>query len=259
VPHDPAPPSVPATAPPPAVQRWRLTVSRAKVGPDLAGRELTAAWLSGLAEQRVPVAWTGGATPRPRIAFGAALPAGTEAHGELVDIALLERWPIWRMRTAITAALPAGWQLVDLADVWVGAPALPASVAAADHAIAIRRAPAGPDRGMADDDTTAGLDPRAVEDACTALLEATALSRTRPKGGSIVTYDLRPLLVGVHLARPGPPLTISVRTRIHPELGTGRPEEVVGALGDALGIPLEITDIVRERLILAEDIDPPRS
>jgi hypothetical protein len=44
-----------------------------------------------------------------------------------------------------------------------------------------------------------------------------------------------------------------VRTRIHPELGTGRPEEVVAALGDRLGRALEARTVVRERLILAED------
>ncbi len=47
---------------------------------------------------------------------------------------------------------------------------------------------------------------------------------------------------------------LSTRTRFHPELGTGRPEEVVGALADLVGAPLAIEAIVRERLILAEDL-----
>jgi hypothetical protein len=44
---------------------------------------------------------------------------------------------------------------------------------------------------------------------------------------------------------------IRARTRIHPELGTGRPEEVVAALGDQLGRVLEVRAIVREGVILA--------
>ena len=49
---------------------------------------------------------------------------------------------------------------------------------------------------------------------------------------------------------------LRARTRFHPVLGTGRPEEVVAALGDAVGAPLVVTSIVRERLILAEEQDP---
>jgi hypothetical protein len=239
----------PANGPVPAVQRWRLVVSRARTAPDLGGRELTEAWLSGLVAQGVPIATSGAATPKPRIAFGASLAAGMEAQGELVDIALSERWPIWRARVAFASAVPAGWQLIDLEDVWIGAPALPASVAAADYSIVVRSEGGNADRG-----DPAALDPIAVDDACAALLEATALPRTRPKGGSTVNYDLRPLLLDVRVGATGPPLSIAVRTRIHPELGAGRPEEVIGALGDALGIALESIDIVRQRLILADDL-----
>ena len=67
-------------------------------------------------------------------------------------------------------------------------------------------------------------------------------------------YDLRPLLVAVAVSDPGPPATLTVRTRFHPELGTGRPEEVVGALGDELGQTLVATSIVRERLVLADEL-----
>jgi hypothetical protein len=40
---------------------------------------------------------------------------------------------------------------------------------------------------------------------------------------------------------------------MHPELGTGRPEEVVAALCDELGLELVVRSIVRERLMLSGD------
>ena len=55
---------------------------------------------------------------------------------------------------------------------------------------------------------------------------------------------------------PGPPVVLRARTRFDPVLGTGRPEEVVAALGDAVGAPLVVASIVRERLILADELDP---
>jgi len=44
-----------------------------------------------------------------------------------------------------------------------------------------------------------------------------------------------------------------IRTRFRPELGSGRPEEVVAVVGAEAGTKLTIRAIVRERLILAED------
>ena len=70
----------------------------------------------------------------------------------------------------------------------------------------------------------------------------------------MVTYDLRPLLLDVAVAEPGPPTVLDIRVRIHPSLGSGRPEEVVAALAEVVGRPLTPTSMVRERLILTEDL-----
>ena len=69
-----------------------------------------------------------------------------------------------------------------------------------------------------------------------------------------MAYDLRPLLIGLSV-EPGPPTIVRTRTRFHPELGTGRPEEVLAALAEAAGMPLEATTTVRERLLLIDDLD----
>jgi hypothetical protein len=52
-------------------------------------------------------------------------------------------------------------------------------------------------------------------------------------------------------------VVVRVRTRFDPALGTGRPEEVVAALGDVLGHPLEVRSTVRERLLTHADLDAP--
>ena len=79
------------------------------------------------------------------------------------------------------------------------------------------------------------------------------MPRQRAKGDDTVEYDLRPLLIDISI-EDGPPVTVTARTRSHPELGTGRPEEVVAALGDRLGEALETTSIVRDRLVLVDDL-----
>ena len=133
--------------------------------------------------------------------------------------------------------MPAGWRLVDLYDVWLGAPALAGQVVAADYRIELGavRAAGAPAR------------PRG------ARRPRERFPRERQKGGGTVDYDLRPLLVDVEVVGIGPPVASDARTRFHPVLGTGRPEEVVAALGDRLGERLAGTAVVRERLLLADE------
>jgi radical SAM-linked protein len=225
----------PDPPPAPARQRWRLVLARGVDAPALAGRELADAFEEGLEASGLPFARAAGRA-RTRVAFGAPLPLGVTGERELADVLLTELAPVAQVRDRIGACVPEGWRLVDLFDVWLGAPALAGQVAAADYRIAI--------------DST---DPAVLATACEAILEAKELPRERAKGTTVVAYDLRPLLADVRMIDAGPPACVRARTRFDPIRGTGRPEEVVAALGDRLGAPLEVVSIVRERLILADE------
>ena len=150
----------------------------------------------------------------------------------------MERLPAWQVREALADRLPDGWSLVDLADVWLGGPPLAGRVAAADYQVTLGGEPGG----------------EAVARAAAALLAARSIQRERAKGDAMVHYDLRPLLLDVQVVDPGPPVTVRIRTRFHPELGTGRPEEVVLALADEVGASITIEAIVRERLLLVDEL-----
>jgi hypothetical protein len=165
-----------------------------------------------------------------------------EAEGELAEIVLTEALPVWRVREALTRCLPTGWSLVDLHDVWLGAPALAGRVTGAVY------------RATLDGE----VDARLVASAAVRVLEKRQLTRTRLKGGVPVAYDLRPLLAGIEVVESGPPVVVLIDVRIHPERGSGRPEEVVAALSDDLDRELRCARLVRERLILA-DPDPTSS
>ena len=211
-------------------------MARSADAPRLAGRDLGDAWETALEAFELPLHRPAGRA-RTRVSFGAPLQLGIAAERELVDVLMASRVPIWRMREALDGRLPAGWTLVDLFDVWVGSPALAGRVVGAVYRIELG----------------GGLDPAAIGGAARAVLDARELLRVRPKGDSTVTYDLRPLLDRIDVDTARDDVRVRIRTRIHPELGSGRPEEVVAAIGDRLGHPLEVRSIVRERLILADD------
>jgi radical SAM-linked protein len=213
-----------------------MVVARSAGAAGATHRDVAEAWLGALVAAGLPLARTEGRAKSP-IAFGAALPVGMAAERELVDIVLTERWPAWRVREALEGHLPDGWRLVELSDVWLAGPPLGGRVVAADYRLEL----------------AGEVDASALERAAGELLAADRLPRERAKGGGVVAYDLRPLLVDVKV-QPGSPVIVLTRTRFHPELGTGRPEEVLAALGDRLGTALEARAIVRERILTADDI-----
>lgn len=218
-------------------QRWRMVAARGPDAREQPHRDVTDAWTTAIERAGLPLAWTEGARARPRIAFGAPLPVGMAANAELIDVVLTERWPAWRVREALAGHVPMGWHLVDVQDVWLAGPPLAGQVVAADYRV----------------DLVGSVPVDRLRAAASELLAAPSLPRRRAKGNGAVEYDLRPLLVDVTV-EDGPPAAVMVRTRFHPELGTGRPEEVVAALADRVGLTLEIAEIVRERLVLAEDL-----
>ena len=237
-------PSDDLAPPPPAEprQRWRLVLARGSDAPVISPRDVADTWLAAIEASGLPL-HRPGSSGRPKIALGAPLGLGMTADGELLDLVLTEMWPVWQVRAALADRLPAGWRLVDVYDIWLGAPPLPGQVAAADYRIEL----AGP------------VDAAGLATAAAALLAAEQLPRDRVKGGGTVRYDLRPLLIDLRVERDGGRCTVVARTRLDPARGTGRPDEVVAALGDAVGSALTVGPIRRERLLLVDELDDPAS
>lgn len=243
-PAGPAPARASATE---ARQRWRVTFCRDLVPEEqsLVGRDYVAAWEDALGRSSLPIAET--AAGRLRFSLAAPLPASSAGEAELAELWLTARLPAWRLREALTPPLPAGHRITDLEDVWMGAPALAGRVAAADYRITLAGEP----------------DEREVAAAAERVIGARSLPRSRAKGGAVKSYDLRPLLISIRIGggdegdrvAPAERLVLRLRTRIHPELGSGRPEEVLAALSDELGVALEAAETTRERLVLADELE----
>ncbi|MFH1475004.1 MAG: DUF2344 domain-containing protein [Chloroflexota bacterium] len=237
----PASARMPLPAPP--RQRWRLLVAvPAPTGDDRAGEPAGGrSWPALLSASGLPVAGEGAG--RGRVTPAAPLPLGVAGEREVVDLYLVERLPVAVVRAAVAAVLPAGSSLVDLHDVWVGAPSAPASVVGADYRVLLE----GPPRW-------------ALEGAILALLGAAMLPRERRREKKTSAYDLRPLILGLEVrTSDASGVTLAMRLRHAPD-AAGRPEEVVAALGEPpaghLAAPLVVRSIVRERVLLSGDPVP---
>jgi radical SAM-linked protein len=237
-------PETPPSAPREPVQRWRLVLARAPATPDAAQREQLAAWEAAFAGCGLPVAGLDAARPRPRFAIAAPLAVTIPGEAELLDVWLVERLPAWRVREVLAASMPSGWRLVDVYDVWLGEPALPGRVVAS-----VYRATFAPGSGEVS----------LLTGAAAALLAASSLPRERRKGETVISYDLRPFIDDVVVVESDGGAIVRTTLSHDPEKGVGRPEELLAALGEAAGLPLQPVSLVRERLVLGDPPAPPPS
>ena len=117
----------------------------------------------------LPVAWTDGSSPRPRIRSVPRCRSGMAADGELIDVVLTERWPVWRVREALVAVLPGGLAAGRPAGRLAGRPA-------------IGRARGG--RRLSDRAWRRARRRGRCRAAAAELLEAPRIPRERPKGAA---------------------------------------------------------------------------
>jgi len=221
-------------------QRWRLYVAQPAAATPSEQAGGARGWGAILVSAGLPIA--GESASRGRVVPAAPLPLGIAGEREVVDVVLAERLPVASVREAVRSALPSGWSLVGIHDVWLGAPAAPAAVIAADYRVVV-----------------AGSSRIRLEAAARALLAAATLPRERRREKRTTAYDLRPLLVALGTRAAGATgVTLWMRLRHGPD-AVGRPEEVVAALGEPPAPPLEappeVVEIVRERLVMADDPD----
>ena len=99
--------------PPPTVQKLRLRY--AKRGPlrFASHRDLARALERALRRARVPMAFSAGFSPHPKISYVGAAPTGAASEAEYVEIGLAERCDPGAVRAALDASLPPGIDVLE--------------------------------------------------------------------------------------------------------------------------------------------------
>lgn len=169
----------------------------------------------------LPLAYSQGFHPTPRIQLAAALPLGFSSRAEIMDIWLTENREVPQIRKDLQANLPSGIQILHAEQVADRAPALQTRVIAAEYEVIL------PPEDASD-----------LNSKISRILDANSLPRER-RGKP---YDLRPLIEEIKLCQPETSIFMRLAAR---ESATGRPEEVLAELG----IPLETAHVERTRLI----------
>jgi radical SAM-linked protein len=232
-------------------QRWRLVFAREEEARYLAHLDAVKLWERAFRRGEIPVATSEGFSPRPKLIFAAPLQLGMLAEHELADLYLAERLTAPELRERLVAGMPRGYRVVDLHDVWVGAPAIAPQLMAADYRM-----------------TLLHVEQDRLTSATEHLLAAEQLPRLRRKEAREIPYDLRPLLIDLRVtpaesaalppdADPNEAAGLWMRLRHSQERGSGRAEEVVAALADEIGLAVGIGAVADEGYEAAASGDSP--
>jgi len=176
----------------------------------------------------IPLAYTQGFSPHPRIAVAAPLAVGITSNSELMDIWLRKWIPPESAMMLVRRELPSGFTLLETMEVPEGAPALQASVRRAFY-------------------RCSAVHPGGCEGARSAVelfLRSDSTLHVFPRGDEMREVDLRPLVHSLVLeAGDDGSCLVDMEVSIGQE-GSARPDHVL----TVLGFPTPVQSIVRTAL-----------
>jgi radical SAM-linked protein len=191
----------------------RLRVTFSKSGPlaYTSHLDLMRAWERSLRRAGVPLAYSGGFNPRPKLQLAGALPLGHSGEAELLDVWLEEPLPVREFAKSLKPVLLEGLEIGQVRQVEMKEPAMQTRILAVEYRVTVEW-----DKSAAEVETR-------IEQA----LAATELPHER-RGRR---YNLRPLIERLWLEGAAGGKVVLEMQLASREGATGRPEAVLEVLG----------------------------
>ena len=198
-----------------AVQRLRITFGKQGTMKYTGNLDTAKIWERVLRRAQIPVLYSKGFTPRPRLQFATATPLGITSDCELLDAWLRDAVIPGEIPERLIAVSPSDLMIAKVIEVPVASPSLPTLVRAAQYQIHF------PD----------GLLPGLLSERVQKLLTASSLTlrQEKKKRGAIriTEREVRPLILD---------LAVESDRSLHATLATGekgnlRPRDLIQLLG----------------------------
>jgi radical SAM-linked protein len=122
---------------------YRLTYQKVDRARFLGNRELVTAFVRTCRRADVPVAFSAGHHPLPRMSFGPAMPLGYASLGEFMDLELTAVWPEHELVAALNGALPEGLVVLEAETLVRGSPTLAAALQGFSYSVSLAGLPRG--------------------------------------------------------------------------------------------------------------------
>ena len=217
------------------MQRLRLKFSRGEELKYISHLDLMRLWEKMLHRAGMPLAYSQGFTPHPKISLAAPLPIGVTSEAELMDITLKRYVSPYFFLQTLRPKLSPGIDMLEVHQIPLGAPSLQSQLRYAEYRVEVR----------------ANKNPQEMQAAIASLLQTRYLLWQHMRDTGLRYYDLRALVKDLWLISwHNFSSTLGMRLRCGNQ-GTGRPEQVT----IALGLSDYPDSIHRTKLILARKRD----
>ncbi len=214
-----------------AVQRIRARFRKGERVRHISHLDVLRYWERAIRRAELPLLYSQGFTPHPKIAFAAPLPLGFTGEGEIMEVLLEERVPLDRFAADLRAQTTPDLELDAVAETGLGLPALPTLLRWADYRAAL-----------------GGLDAAEAREAADVFLAAERYPWRHARAGRKAReYDLRAGVASLAIAEGADGAVMRARLGAAQEF-TVRPEQVVAALFPTA----EVERYVRAALVLDE-------
>lgn len=216
------------------MQRLRITFRRGNELKYLSHLDMVRLWERALRRSDIALAYSQGFHPHPRISIAVPMPVGVTGDGELMDIWITRKASPYTLVKVVSAQLPQGIGILNVAPVALQLPSLQSIARYAEYRV----------------DMDTDKDCQAVDGSIQSLMERSELSWKHQRDGETRYYNLRALVKLLWVVGwNGPRCTLGMILKTDSE-AAGRAEQV--AL--ALGFDEPPVSIHRSRLFLVGDI-----
>jgi len=195
--------------------RLRIKFKRGQEVKFISHLDLIRLWQRALHRARIPLAYSEGFSPHPRISLAAPLPIGVTSEAELMDIYCSRLVSPHFFIGAVSQQLPPSLEILQVYQTALTLPSLQSQVRYAEYKVEVETE----------------KEPEEIESAITSLLSAKHLPWQHQRDTGPRSYDLRALIDDLWLIDCHHPYcTVGMRLRCDSS-GSGRPEQVSLALG----------------------------
>lgn len=211
--------------------RLRIRFSRGEEMKFISHLDIMRLWERTFRRAQIPLAYSEGFSPHPRMSLAAPLPVGVTSEAELMDVFItMPVSPHW-FTSAVSQQLPAGIAMLGVYQIAPTVPSLQSKLRYAEYRVEVE----------------AENDSGEIASAISALLSLENLPWHHQRDTGQRSYDLRALIEELELVdwrQPHGAIRMKLRCGSG---GSGRPEQVTLALG----LARYPRSIHRTRLILA--------
>jgi radical SAM-linked protein len=248
--YRPAPP--PPPRPPETPVRTHVRVRYAKEGRlvALSHLEVMHAILRSVRRAGLPVAFSQGYHPKPRVSFGPALPVGVSSAAEFLDLELIGTHDPARVGTLFAAALPEGLAFLEAREIDARAPSLSESVRAVHYRVQFPE-------GWSAEALSRRIEDFHSADRSVVLRAAPPKAREKKRSQRSAApkpreIDLKEMVTHLSMEGPG---RVTFSLKADPS-GSAKPAEVLAAVfGD--GTPPRGVKVLKEGVSFARPADEP--